>query len=468
MSIETDTFKPLSDGVPSLKLRVFRAGSWVLFGHIAAQIIRLASNLVMTRLLAPNVFGIMAVASVVHVVISLLADIGLRQAVIQSPNGANRAFLNTAWTLQVLQGWWIWVLCAAAALGLHIAGTRGLFPADSVYATPILPVILTVISFTAIIRGFQSMKVCAVNRNLDLKRVTQLELFSSIVSLLVTALLGWMTHSIWSFVAGTLVGSAMTMLLSHFWFAGPTDRFQWNRKALRELLHFGKWIVISSALGIVATNGDRLLLADWFSPTALGQYSIALNLAMVLDAGASRLFSSVCMPAMSEIVRQGPDRLPALYFRMRWISDAAFVGMAGFLFAAAEWIVRFLYDARYASAGAMLQILSFALLFSRYGLTQNAYLAIGRPSYITALNFVRLVSLFIMVPGLFYLFGIRGAIAGTVFYQLPAIIVMLWFNRRHGLNSVVHELLALCVWPLGWGAGTAFVSMVRLLPIVRF
>ena len=307
------------------------------------------------------------------------------------------------------------------------------------------------------------MKVCTVNRNLDLKRLTQLELLSSIVSLSVTALLGLATHSIWSFVAGALFSSATTTLLGHVWFPGPADHFQWDHKALRELMHFGKWVFISSALGVVATNGDRLLLAGWLDATALGNYSIALSLVSTIDSAVGRLFSDVLMPAMSEVARQAPERLSAIYFRLRRISDAAFVATAGFLFAASETIVRILFDVRYAAAGHMLQLLSFILIFSRYDLTQNAYMALGRPRYITVINIVKVSSLFVIVPSLFYLFGTQGAIAGIAFHRLPTLVLILRFNQRHGLNSIVIELMAIGLWPVGWLLGTAFTSTIQLL-----
>ena len=60
-----------------------------------------------------------------QVVIALLADLGIRQAVIQSPHGDNESFLNTAWTVQVTRGAVIWVACVLAALVLHFLQSHG-------------------------------------------------------------------------------------------------------------------------------------------------------------------------------------------------------------------------------------------------------------------------------------------------------------------------------------------------------
>jgi O-antigen/teichoic acid export membrane protein len=457
-----NTSKLASHPFSSLKSRVLRAGSFVLIGYVLNLSIRLLGNLIMARLLAPDLFGIMAIATAIHFVIALLADIGLFQATIQSPNGQDRSFLNTAWTLQASRGSVIWGVCTVVAVCLYAAQRFGWLPLGSVYAVPILPAVIVTTAFSAVILGFRSIKAVVACRNLDLKRVTLIELISQMVGLSVAIWLGWVTHSIWSFIAGSLVSSGLSTLLSHLWLDGPADRFAWDRRALYELWHFGKWVFLSSAVGVLALSGDRLLLGAWVGPAVLGYYSIAFSLATMLDGAANRLFSTVSLAALSEVARRQPERFPALYFRARWPADATFVGTAGFLFAAGEWIIRLMYDERYAPAGPMLQLLSFGLLFGRYVLTQNAYLALGRPGYVTAINVVRTISLFILVPGLFYGFGIQGAIVGIAFHMTPAVACMFWFNRWHGLNNFRLELAVLGMWPIGWVAGVALLAILHV------
>jgi len=90
-------------GTQSLKQRVLRAGGWNFAGYGLGQVIRLGSNLIMTRLLVPEMFGVMAIATMVTVILGMLSDIGLRQNIVRSPRGDDPAFLDTAWTVQVLR-----------------------------------------------------------------------------------------------------------------------------------------------------------------------------------------------------------------------------------------------------------------------------------------------------------------------------------------------------------------------------
>jgi O-antigen/teichoic acid export membrane protein len=417
---------------------------------------------VLTRLFAPAVFGIFAIAISIQTVISLISDLGLRQAIVQSPSGADRSFLNTAWTLQIVRCWWIWGVTVAAAAGLYAADLWLWLPPGSVYSNPSLPAIIAGTAFSVVVGGFKSIKVVTANRNLDLKRITLIDLIAQFVGLVATVSVGWVTRSIWALVVGYFVTNSVTTLLSHVWLHGPRDHFEWDRTVLRELMRFGRWTLVSSGLVTLVTQSDRLLLGIWANPAALGNYSIASNLATMIEGITNRLCTGVLLPTFSEVARQQPDRLPALCFRMRWIVDGIFVGMAGFLFAAGGWITALLYDVRYAPAGLTLQLLSFGLLFSRYTLTHNVYVALGLPSYLPPINLTRLMSLFLLTTILFYAFGVEGAILGIAFHQLPTLPWVFWFNRRHGLNNFRLELLVLGLWPLGWLVG---FGLVNLLPI---
>jgi len=443
----------------SFKSRVVGAGSWTLLGHSLALILRLIGTLVLSRIFYPEVFGILAVISAVQIIITLLTDIGLRQAVVQSRNGANREFLNTAWTVQTLRGLAIWGVGGCFAAGLALADHLRLLPPNSVYSHPGLPAYIAVASSSATILGFQSMKWITASRDLNLKRLIAIDLTVQFFTMAFSIGLGWLTGSIWSYIFGLIFSSASIVLLSHTFLPGPVDRFCWDRAALRELLRFGRWTFMSSALSAFAVNGDRILLGGWVNASILGYYSIASNLASVAEGSANQLFGSVAFPALSEAARVSPSRLTDVCNRMRWFTDTALLFMAGFLFATGALIIKILYDQRYAEAGWMLEYLSFGLVFVRYGLFQSAFFALGRPEYVTVLNVTKLVSLFTFVPILYYSFGLSGAVIGFAIHMLPTTLWIFYFNAKHELNNPRIEIAALGAWVAGWLGGLAIVKL---------
>src|SRR6516162_3623745 len=95
---------------PTLKQRALRAGGWTIVGYGIAQVIRLGSNLIMTRLLVPEMFGVMAIATMVTVILTLLSDIGLQVNIVQSRPGDDPSFLDTAWVVSIVRGLTLWVV----------------------------------------------------------------------------------------------------------------------------------------------------------------------------------------------------------------------------------------------------------------------------------------------------------------------------------------------------------------------
>jgi len=263
----------------TLKVRTYRAASITIFGHFISIVLRLGATIIFSRLLSPDVFGIMAVVTTVQVVISLLTDIGLRPALVQSASAEKAEFQDTAWTLQVVRGGVIFVIAVVIALLGHGAQVLGLTPEASTYAEPELPLLVAVSGFAGVILGFQSINVALSSREMNLGRITMIDLFSHVGSLCVVGVLAWMTRSIWSFVIGGLVTAALAVALSYLWLDGRQARFGWHPEAALELKRFGKCIFLSSAVGALGLNGDRLLLAALVGPSMLGNFSIASNIA---------------------------------------------------------------------------------------------------------------------------------------------------------------------------------------------
>ena len=80
------------------------------------MIIRFGSNLVMTRLLMPEAFGVMSIATTVMVGLAMFSDLGLRQFIVQSSRGNDPSYLNTAWAIQILRGALLWVVSVAVSV----------------------------------------------------------------------------------------------------------------------------------------------------------------------------------------------------------------------------------------------------------------------------------------------------------------------------------------------------------------
>ncbi|TVT86158.1 oligosaccharide flippase family protein [Pseudomonas sp. H3(2019)] len=457
---------PPIDLSPSLSLRrrAISAGAWNLGALVASQAIRLGGNLVMARLLMPEIFGVMIIATTVSVVLHLLSDVGLRQNIIQSPRGDDPVFLNTAWTVQILRGVVLFASTLLIAGFSWFAQVINLWSANSTYAAPELPLVLAFTGFTAIIFGFQSTKIDLAVRDFQQKKVVLLDFASQLAGLLVMLGIGYFTRSVWSLVIAGLVSAMVGTVIGHLWFQGPPNRLQWDRSALEELVVFGRWILLSSAVGVLAMYGDRIWFGGSMSATELGVYSIAVLILGTLQTAVLRLAGAVALPAFSEASRSNDTaRLRVLYYRFRLIFDLALLFVCGLFLTVSPLIVGGLYDERYAAAGTMMAILSTSFFTLRYTVAHQVWLALGLTKYQAMDNIIRIVSLWVLLPLLLAIGGVKYAIWGVALHTFPTLILIVYVNRQVGLFDLKRELVVLPMLAVGALCGELALGVAKWL-----
>lgn len=444
------------DPTRSIKHRAMHAGAWTLGGHALGQAIRLASNLIMTRLLVPEMFGVMAIASMVLVGLSFISDLGTRQSVVQSTRGDDTDFLNTVWVVQIVRGALICLIGLLSSLSLFLAAGAGWFPAHTVYAHPALPLVLAFISFTEFIAGFQSTRLATASRNLLQGRITYIEIVSQVIGIVTMIIWALFDKSIWAMVAGGLVSSFVKTVSSFVLIPGQPNQWVLDKSALHEILHFGKWVLLSSTLGFLGINGDRLLLGGLISTDVLGVYVIAYFITSSMTQVVSKLLGKVAFPVLSATVRTNPQKLGAMYYKFRLPFDIGLLFLSGLFFEAGRYAIYFLYDARYTDAGAMLQILSLTLIAFRYTVADECFMALGQPKLLSALIFIRVAVLFALLPFAYHEYQISGALWAIVASAFSSIPLTLYLKKKLNLLDVRRELIVLPIFLIGIGAGVIF------------
>ena len=436
-----------------LKQRVLGASIWSLASYGFSQVFRFGSNLLMTRLLVPEMFGVMAIATVVMIGLAMFSDLGLRPSVVQNKRGNDPVFLNTAWVTQILRGLLLWLCALIAGLLVYLANRIGMAPPGSVYADTSLPFVITILSITAVTGGFKSTKLLEASRNLSLKPIAQIEITSQIAGLLF--MLGWafIDRSIWALVAGNICSGLIRTTLSHVWLPGVTNRWQWDKSTFREIAHFGKWMFISSILGFFVNNGDRLLLGGLVDARSLGVYTIAFGICASIDQFLSKIIVDVSFPALSEIVRERPADLKSKYYRFHIVIGSFAYFCSAVLMISGQTLIDFLYDRRYEQAGWMLEFLAAALLTAPFRIAVQSFIALGLPQLLAYISGIRLITLSLLTPIGFQCFGLPGALGGIVLSSFSWLPFSIFYQIKSGLFDLRKEFLLLAFALVGMAAG---------------
>ncbi|MBC7992914.1 MAG: oligosaccharide flippase family protein [Rhizobacter sp.] len=425
-----------------------------------AQLLRFGGNLLLARLLMPEAFGLMAVVATMMVALNLLSDIGSGVVIVQSPRGADEEFLHTAWTLQVMRGTALWLIAGLASLGILFGQAQTWFMAGTVYADPRLPGLLTAATFAMVIDGFGSINAKLAERNLEMHRIAIMDVATRVVALTVMVVCAYLTESIWSLVAGALVGSALRCFLGHRFLSGPSPRFRLEPTALRELVSKGKWVIVSSTLGFVAMNGDRMLLGGLIDTTTLGLYSIALGLTSIASGTVLAVLGRVLFPVFSEVVNKRRHELPIVYRKFQQLTDLVVGGLAGFIFFGSEPIVQILYDSRYQAAAHICAILAIGTIGTRFLVVEQIYLAVGRTELLTAATLPRVLVILLGLPIGYHFAGLDGALAAIALSSFVNWPLAIWFRAKHGLNNILNDVVLPVAIGIGLALGYALTRIV--------
>lgn len=438
---------------------VIKSSVWVFCGQIGGQVLRLISNLIMTRLLVPEMFGVMAVANTVIVGLALCSYIGLQHNIIQSARGDDPVFLNTAWALQVVRGFLLWFIALLIALGLYIANQSDWVPVGSAYADSSLPYIIAILAFIPMISGFESTKLASASRHMRVGRLTAIELTSQAIGLLTMIVIALFYQSIWALVFGTMVTAFAKVIASYVALPGPRNHFLWEKQAVHDLFSFGKWILLTTIMGFFVKNSDKLILGALITPQLLGIYSIAIFMTTALQDVLYRWGGAVALPVMSRVYRENNLAIGDAYYKFSLPFNLATLFLAGFLFNAGYIVIELLYDSRYSSAGQMIQILSVALIGSRTILAEQCYVAMGKPKLSVPMNVLQLIILLGGLVPAYRHFGMNGALYVIAFTILLTLPLTWYFLRRYRILNWKKELITLPALFLGYGSSKLFVVL---------
>ena len=414
----------------NLRARIWRSSFLTIGGFGFSQIIRLGSNLLLTRLLYPEAFGMMALITVFLMALAMFSDVGTTPAILQSKRGDDPDFLNTAWTIQVIRGFCLWIVACILA-----------WPFSVIYHEPQLLQFLPVAALSLVVAGFDPTKMDTANRHLMLGRVTVLDMITQLSGVAFAVIMSWLTGSLWALVLSGLVGSIVQLIINTKFLPGPNNRFHWEKEAASELINFGKWIFLSTIAGFLFQQGDKLLIGKYLVLYNFGIYNIGFFLASFPLMLGAMVTSKILIP----IYRSTPPGESQANFlklrKMRTLVTGALLVMIGTFGALGTWMVGVMYDPRYAAAGPMVVLIAVMQIPHIIVLTYDqAALAVGDSKRFFVLATARAVITVLCIWIGLETAGLLGGILArgvSVIFIYPIVV---WLARKSGAWDKTHDV----------------------------
>lgn len=434
MTINLNSLRTLLHG-NSLKSSALRGLAWTSVGVAGAQLMRMASNLLMTRLLAPEHFGVMAIVWAVMTGLAMFSDIGLGPGIVRSSRFQDEDLLNTGWTLQMLRGLILLLACCAAAL-----------PIAGFYAEPSLALLLPAAGLTLLIASLAPMQVYTLQRRMAFGLLVKIELGAQAVALVTMLCAGVVFRSIWVLVLGAVVAALVKTVAQWRLLPVHRHRLAWLRSDVEELARFGGWIFVSTLLTFGAFSGGSLLLGKLASMEKVGLFAIASTLAKAAEQFYDQLSHKVLYPVYANLHANPDGEHRQRIFKIRVAITATFVPAMCAAAYCAQPIFRTLFDPRYAGAAWIFQAVLMGLVPSIISSTLPYLVARGSSVLAAGFSAARLIGFVVLAAIGYQLGGEDGAILGIAFVPSLLYLVAYGIQRAYRLSDFRIDAVALLVW----------------------
>lgn len=376
--------------------RAYTGVLWSGVNGLLPAISGLIIFLVVSRVISPAEFGFVSFAVAVVSAIGAFSPGGFGDALVQRLDLGPEHLNATFW------------LCLAWGGGLYALTVLLIGPIAGFLGDPMLAELVPVVGLRLILDLAAVVPSAILSRKMQFRQMAVRTLVSSIVSLVVCLAVLWLGYGLWALVISQLIGAVVVCLVS--WLS-VSWRPSWgiDRQSLRELMRFGGFA--SASRLITTVNVDQLLIGTFLGATALGLFSFARRIFLMLNDVLTGALASVSYPLLSSLQAE-PEKLREAYLATTFLSSVLsfpiFIGTA----LIADQIIPLAFGSQWQGATLALQAFCSIGLLSCIGILQASLIrAKGRADWWLWYQIIQQALTAGVVLGL-YPFGVSAVVIG--------------------------------------------------------
>ena len=412
--------------------------------------------MLLTRLLAPEAFGVMAIIMAVNSFLESFTDVGINTAIVQNPRSDEPTYLNGSFWISLARGTGLYLLILIAA-----PWTAGFYHQQAMAA------LMRVAFLEILLKGAFSPRLYIAQKKMDFKRLLLVSQGAGICGSVATIVLAFSLRSVWALVLGIVVEYVTRCTFSYL--ACPfRPGFDFDREGLRALYRYTRGMAGLPVLTFIFMRADVFVLGRVRSPADVGIYSMAAVLALVPYSFLAGFLTQLLNPAFSEMQSE-PERLRRTLFQVTSLATVLVVPATLFVALYGKHLLRFLYGGPYAKAAV-----PFAILFATAMLrlltvpVVSLYFMIGRPGLNRYFAIARTALIVLLIYPAIRWHGLTGAaLAGLVAMAAGYALQLVRLRSIIGLDLVPYLKVVGRALPLSLPLLAMWITThhtVRLIP----
>ena len=375
------------------------------------------SSIYVIKLLSPDDFGLISVGMILITILRRFETMGINTAIVQKDE-VNDVEYSTGFVVKLF----------VSGLLLLLAYGIAPFWASFYDAEPITKIV-RLLSLTLIISSFTFLPRIQLERNVRFQKTVMPEIIGKIANAGLTIVLAFWGYGYMSIVWGTLGGSFVKAVLFNL-FNPVAYRFSFDWQAAKQLLGFGKWVILTSLLYWAYSYLDNAFIGKMLGTAALGFYAIAFRWGKWYSDNVQHVLSRALFPTFSRI-QNDKAKIKKSYLKLLAFNSILLIPFSLALCFLSEDFVLIVFGSKWSEAILPLQLLSIGGMFASLNAGGSVvFLALGQPKFDTkviTINFI--ITVIGLYPATVY-YGINGvALLVSLSYLASCTFVLVNVSR---------------------------------------
>lgn len=329
----------------SLKKQAVSGVMWTFAQQFSVQIINFGVQIILARLLMPEMFGLIAMLTVFIAIGKTLMDSGMTSSLIRTKK-PDQLDYSTVFITNIAISIFVYVLVFLGAP--YIA---------NFYEQDILKDILRVYALTFVISSLVAVHVAKLTKEMNFKLQMRLQVPSTIVGATIGVYMAYAGYGVWSLVFLNL-SQTIVFTIQNWIFIKWRPTFQFNKRRFKYHFSFGYKITIAGLIDTIYNNSYNIVIGKFFSPINVGYYSQAETLRLFPVTQLATVMGKVTYPLFSSI--NNDIQLKSAYRSSMKIVLFASIPVMLILIILANEVFLFLFGEKWLPAVPYFQILAIA------------------------------------------------------------------------------------------------------------
>ncbi|MGR5354113.1 oligosaccharide flippase family protein [Vibrio alfacsensis] len=350
----------------NVQKKLINAYFWNVFGKWGVRTIGIGSTLILVRLIAPESFGIIALAGICIGFFETLQAIGIDRYLI-TKTSLSPEDMNSGWTLNI-------ILKLTISLALVIASPYMSYYFDE----PRLDLVITVVAVNGFFSSFNNIGLIKLKKNLEFKMISYLELVVKVISTVITVIFAYFSPNYWALIVGS-GASVWIYLFGSYIICDYRPKFRF--KFERSMFSFSIFIVFRNVLSYCRNRGDTFVVSKLFDVLSIGKYKVGLDFAIMPFSEIIMPAGQAMFPGMANYKNNKNELLDKSYKYLALVYLFLIPSVVGIWFIAPQFCTVILGEKWSDTAPIMSSLAILMIAYPISAMTNNLFDYLGMPKF---------------------------------------------------------------------------------------